>query len=1292
MSLPAAPETSRPAPYSDDGLPYGRFLLFLLLVVSFIPLGKDPDIDLDPSWRMMLGYVLKHHFQFGREFIFTNGPLGFLFAQTYSGNFFVLSLVWSLAVAVGFAVLALRILRPFSLTRQILISLFLLLILGSNTEQLYMAFILVLGVGLIRADPPGGFRLGFTALLLAVFSLIKFTQCLLALAIVAAVCGEAWFGGRRRDAGRFAGWYFGGLLALWLLCGQNPLGLPAYLFNSLEISRGYGETMGIPTPDSAFVYALAGIIGLVLCGVLALAGSDRPRRATIARVFIFAAATFLAWKHGLVRTDGHLTNFFVHGLFVALVYPVIVGFTPRLRALQGATAGLAGLACLLGIYVNFPMILTRMLTTYESTTEQHLADLAGIRHLHEEQQAAWDQAAKINLMDRTRKAVGNETVDVLSHFQGAALLNGLNLLPRPVPQGYSAYTPRLAALNAAHYESARAPEWVLQRVKTIDQRFPTLDDADLQLTLIRNYAFDFEDGPYLVWKRCTPDDRDTAFKPTPGPPRRARLGEAIPLGELSERNLWAHLDIRPTLWGRLRSLLYKPAGLQLEVTDSNGRTQSFVLLRELAASGFLLNPVLRDQFDWVRFINRLPGARVVSIRVKVAPGGGGCYQPDLTCRFDLLPEPPRRRGDQDTTLLATAGGFRNLPMSLAADAPLGPATTGGQQAVLIHAPSEMVFNIGPGATSFHAKYGIADAAYQGANHTAGAHVRVEWQAADGSVRTLFERKLDPLNQPADRGLQDLNLDLHGFGAGMLVIKDTVELTNAWAWTTWSDVEIQPISVTGPGGQPVLTGANHVIMRYGRFAAPPLAAHAHIPIIAVNVDGTPMIQAHAPSEIALQIPRNSTRVVGRFAYQRSAYTNGAATDGADFSVVWKSGDEERVLFKRYLDPVRAAADRGVQTFLAKLEGLPPGGTILLRVDPGPAHDTSWDWTCWSDVAVGNPEPLAKNAPIVGNDGSGLQSPEVSARLLREAGKFRTLPTEVTALIAPGAANLGEFTAVQVHPPSEMVFPLGDAPERLFARFGLQAKALDQTDGVDYVVEWHGPAGELRTLFRKALRPVTEPADRKVQTLDLPLTGIHGGTLHLIIGCGDLNNPSFDWACWQGVEIAGAPPGTDSAKIPFTQSPQPAPRPVRTSVLGKDELAALKFNVAPVEWRGFTPPNLGEIFGEKVIQVHAPGRMVIPMPPDAKILTGQFGIEEGAYTNENPTDGATFIIEWIGESGGRRELFRHDLDPFRNINDRGLHPFSASLEGLGRGDLIFTTDPGPNKNQTSDWTCWQGIQVK
>ncbi len=46
----------------------GRVLLFLLLFLGFIPDIQPVDIGLDPSWRMMLGYVSGHRLQFGRDF------------------------------------------------------------------------------------------------------------------------------------------------------------------------------------------------------------------------------------------------------------------------------------------------------------------------------------------------------------------------------------------------------------------------------------------------------------------------------------------------------------------------------------------------------------------------------------------------------------------------------------------------------------------------------------------------------------------------------------------------------------------------------------------------------------------------------------------------------------------------------------------------------------------------------------------------------------------------------------------------------------------------------------------------------------------------------------------------------------------------------------------------------------------------------------------------------------------------------------------------------------------------
>ena len=49
------------------------------------------------------------------------------------------------------------------------------------------------------------------------------------------------------------------------------------------------------------------------------------------------------------------------------------------------------------------------------------------------------------LAHSTKAAVAGESIDILSVGQGLLLLHGFDYRPRPIFQGYSAYTPRLAA-------------------------------------------------------------------------------------------------------------------------------------------------------------------------------------------------------------------------------------------------------------------------------------------------------------------------------------------------------------------------------------------------------------------------------------------------------------------------------------------------------------------------------------------------------------------------------------------------------------------------------------------------------------------------------------------------------------------------------------------------------------------------------------------------------------------------------------------------------------------------------
>ncbi|SDS25384.1 hypothetical protein [Opitutus sp. GAS368] len=111
------------------------------------------------------------------------------------------------------------------------------------------------------------------------------------------------------------------------------------------------------------------------------------------------------------------------------------------------------------------------------------------------------------------------------------------------------------------------------------------------------------------------------------------------------------------------------------------------------------------------------------------------------------------------------------------------------------------------------------------------------------------------------------------------------------------------------------------------------------------------------------------------------------------------------------------------------------------------------------------------------------------------------------------------------------------------------------------------------------------------------------------------------------------------------------------------------------------------GVGVTMVHAPGQMVVKVPPKATTVKVAYGFPAAAYAGEpgDRTDGATFQIEWEGDS---RKVLLLDmtLDPAANPAHRGLQHFEGALPATEdtKARLIFRTLPGAT--MTKDWTCW------
>ncbi|MEO6874087.1 MAG: glycosyltransferase family 39 protein [Opitutaceae bacterium] len=134
-------------------------------------------------------------------------------------------------------------------------------------------------------------------------------------------------------------------------------------------------------------------------------------------------------------------------------------------------------------------------------------------------------------------------------------------------------------------------------------------------------------------------------------------------------------------------------------------------------------------------------------------------------------------------------------------------------------------------------------------------------------------------------------------------------------------------------------------------------------------------------------------------------------------------------------------------------------------------------------------------------------------------------------------------------------------------------------------------------------------------------------------------------------------------------------------------------SPAPFAVFNPwsVDVAQLKGETTIFANAPSELHFHVPPGASRIEAIVGLNDGAYTAPNFTDGVDVVIFEHLPGGGRRVLYQRYLDPVKHAEDRG--PQSISLQNIGPvpGPLIFAIYPGPADNLACDWGYWRHIRI-
>ena len=747
---------SAPASSSSPKLRLSEWLLGLLLAALVFTLPQKPLLELDSSWRQALAYFLHQGLPFGESIIFTYGPLGFLMGNTYSGLFWEGYIIWQVAFSVIAAAIIVYLARPLEGVSRFCYFAFCALWGVGYADALHMIIIAFCGWIMIQRlateRSPWPVPIG---LLLALLGVIKFTNLLFAGFVVLMVTAYA-LSARKRSAGiKLLASFSLGFLAIWLACGQSPWQWLAYALNSLEISSGYQAVMGLPTPEKQLGTALlifAGLAGYVAWHLITQ--KDRIRAA--ANLLILAAFLFLNWKHGFVRSDGHMLGFFYCALVPAVAFPAMLGETSHRSWIARILLIVVGVLALAGMRNTFTSTLDYAPNITNEKLQRNIQAGLNWTAARQDIENAVDVWRKEAQLPKAQQLIGDSRVDVLGFEQAIALFNDFNYTPRPVFQSYSAYTPKLAELNRQFITSADAPEFLLLKLQTIDERPLLANDSRLMMLFPHLYEFKLLEKDFHVFQRreASPDPQD--LLPRLVRTTEAAIGEEIMVSDLANEHLWLTVDLPLSLTGRLLKFLYKPAKVYLVVTDQDGKEERYRIARPIAMNGFQINPLVTDFETYLEAHGGESPRRIDSLRVEVAEDDRYLFSDQALLALSTLRPTNLKQEFARQLDRQNFASFSRLPDDFYAKTPISAQPIDGREAVIVHAPSLMSFPLTEPVSHVSGAHGYPPNAYSNGGETDGATFAITWIDGESS-QVLYERNLDPLNEPKDRGLVDFDL-------------------------------------------------------------------------------------------------------------------------------------------------------------------------------------------------------------------------------------------------------------------------------------------------------------------------------------------------------------------------------------------------------------------------------------------------------------------------------------------------------------------------------------------------------
>jgi hypothetical protein len=573
--------------------------------------------DVDSSWRLALNQMRGGPLVWGRDVVFTYGPLGWLLRPLGLGDNYDLSALAFLGVHLLLIVLILRAGWSGRGSLPALVALTVAQLAAGaarlDSDPRLMIALAALGATAVL-EARAGWRAGLALLLGATAAAtlgLKFSLALGGFALVALVALVLWRLGDRRTAVATVGAALVSWLAIGIACFPDGTAWWRWLRLSVEITTGFDEAMALP--GRALDFALGAATAVAAAVLLAIAARARELPARLAPL-AFLAPLLIEYRHCLVRPTQRI------GLFVAtaaLCAGWIAATTREVRPRRAAIVVALGLSTI--AFAQAAAAQTTGSVAGDAVTVARaragwtwlLSPAARARVSAELDRQLADLRRDLALPESWRATLSAPGGSVMVLPQQLVYCDAYGLpcvYPRTL-QLYQAYTPELDAWVRDGLREAR-PNHLLVGFHDIADRYPLWSAPLTWREILDAYTSeDVDPGHGLILLRRRP----TPIAPAATDARALSATESP--WQVPSASATLRLAVRENWSERLRRIFLNSSPYHLQVEFTDGAVRDYRAVPAQLAAGIRLQPLPRDAVEFARLVagSLAPSTRTVRI-------------------------------------------------------------------------------------------------------------------------------------------------------------------------------------------------------------------------------------------------------------------------------------------------------------------------------------------------------------------------------------------------------------------------------------------------------------------------------------------------------------------------------------------------------------------------------------------------------------------------------------------------------------------------------------------------------